>query len=206
MRKSVALLGLSVTIALIGVACTDSYRSPTAPAAAVQASAPVASDLLGILVPPVHRTTPLASDVSWTFTAGPGGGYTSNPSLGITVIVPPGALATTETITVTALAGAPVAYGFEPHLVFAKKVTIKQNLAGTDVTLLGSLLLHGGHFAGDVLELDPSGLALVDEIIPASIISILFQRSAVFNVGHFSGYILMGSPDDDSGGSDGGGT
>ena len=197
MKRVRAILGLSVAIALIGAACTDSSHSPTAP---VQASRSSSASLLGLdLVPPVHRTTPLASDVTWSFTAGPAGAVSTNSAVGLTVIIPWGALSSTQTITVTALAGSPVAYRFEPHLVFSKNVTLKQNLAGTDVNLLSALLLHGGHFAGDVLELDGSGLALVDELVPASLLPSLFQQSAVMNVGHFSGWILVSGTDDGGG-------
>lgn len=202
MRKSVgAFLGLSVAMALFGAACTDSNHSPTAP---VTAGSTASGSLLGIsLVPPVHRTTPLASDISWTFTAGPLGATSSNAATGLSVIIPAGALATTQTITVTALAGDAVAYRFEPHLVFDKQVTLKQNLAGTDVNiigvLLGSLLLNGAHFAGDVLDVNSSGLVLVDEVVPASLLSILLTKYAVFRVGHFSGWILTSGTADEGG-------
>ena len=207
MRKRVgALLGLSAAIALIAVACTDSAHSPTAP---VTSGSAKAGKLLGLqLLPPVHRTTPLAAPVSWSFTATPWGTVSSNSAVGLTVIVPYGALSTTQTITVTALPGNAVAYSFEPHLVFNRPVTLKQNLSGTDAGLLtslvGGLLLSGGHFTGDNLEIDGNGLALLDETVPANILSGLLSRSASFNVGHFTGWILASGRDDGSDGSDGG--
>jgi len=84
-----------------------------------------------------------------------------------------------------------VAYRFEPHgLVFARKVTLTQNLRGTTADgLLSSLVpLSGAYFATDDLELDADGLANVTEIIPATLS--LLTRKASFPIEHFSGYIL----------------
>jgi hypothetical protein len=208
MKRVRAMLGLSVAVALVTVACSDSSRSLTAPTM----RGPAASqNLLGLggllgtvtdlLLPPVKRTTPLASDVSWTFTAGPGGATSSNSDVGLTVVVPYGALATTQQITVTALAGAPVAYRFEPHLVFSKKVYLTQSLRGTNVglvsSLLNSLLLSGGHFAGDQLEVNASGLAILNEAVPAT--TNLWTRTSTFGVEHFTGWILASGRADDGG-------
>jgi hypothetical protein len=113
----------------------------------------------------------------------------SNSSVGLTVIIPFGALSSNQTITVTALAGDAIAYRFEPHLTFSKNVTLSQNLAGTDVNLLSGLLLEGGHFPDDTLAFTGL-LALVDETVPANILSFLLSNTAVFKVGHFSGWIL----------------
>jgi len=147
---------------------------------------------VGLLIAPVKRNTPLASDVVWSFYAGSGGGYTSNSSVGLTVSIPPGALSNTVKITVTALEGAPVAYRFEPHLEFSKKVYITQNLKGTSAGLLSSLLLKGAHFPGDSPVYTSSGLAIVDEVVPAILSNLLglLGRTATFGVGHFSGWIL----------------
>jgi hypothetical protein len=208
MRKSVsACLGLAVAVALAATACSDS--APTAPTIQRGASAP--SNLLGLggiggtvttvtslLAAPVHRTTPLPADVTWSFTAGPAGAVSSNPDVGLTIVVPFGALSSTQTITVTAPAGAPVAYKFQPHLVFLKQVSLTQSLAGTDVGLLGSIALSGAHFATEDLVLDANGLAPVDEVVPA-LLSI-FTNTATFKVGHFSGWILTsGACDTDCG-------
>ena len=194
-----ALLGLAVATSLAAVACSD--VSPLAPAA--DRLTPVASEnqnllggLLGFLIAPVKRTTPLANDVSWSFYAGSGGGYTSNSSLGLTVSIPPGALSSTVKITVTALKGAPVAYRFEPHLEFSKDVYITQNLKGTSAGLLMSLLIKGAHFPGDVPAYTSSGLAIVDEVVPAVINNLLggllgtLTRTATFGVGHFTGWLV----------------
>lgn len=206
MRKSVSLLvGMSVIVAFVVSACGDT--ATTAPS--LQRSTAGPSSLLGInlggtvntltslLVAPVTRNTPLQSDVSWTFTAGPGGAVSSNSDVGLTIVVPYGALSSTQTITVTALAGAPVAYRFEPHLVFSRKVSLTQNLDGTSVGLLGLVALSGAHFTGDALDVNADGLVSVDETVPALLT--LLTHKVTFGVGHFSGWIVASGVDDTGG-------
>ncbi|MGH7680016.1 MAG: hypothetical protein ACRENU_16225 [Gemmatimonadaceae bacterium] len=198
MSKSRRILaGLAVATSLFAVACSDASRSATAPDIAVStatesANLGIVDGLLGLLVAPVKRNAPLANDVSWTFRAGPNGGYTSNSALGVTVNVPAGALDENVVITVTALKGAPIAYSFSPHLEFGKKVYITQSLKGTSAGLLASLLLNGAHFPGDRPEYTGSGLAIVDEVVPALLNGLLgtLNRSATFGVTHFSGWLL----------------
>jgi hypothetical protein len=144
--------------------------------------------LTGLLVAPVQRATPLASDVSWSFSAGPGGATSTNSSVGLTIAIPSGALSSTQTITVTALAGSPVAYKFEPHgLVFAKKAYLTQDLRKTTSGIL-NLLLSGAYFSTDRLEVNSSGLALVTEILSAVVNPL--SRTVSFGIQHFSGYIV----------------
>jgi hypothetical protein len=192
------VLALAVTTSLVAVACSDASRPlATAPDRAVSAVTDSAQlslldGLLGLLVAPVKRNTPLANDVSWTFTAGPNGGSTSNSALGVTVRIPAGALDENVTITVTALKGAAIAYRFSPHLEFERTVYITQSLKGTSAGLLTSLLLKGAHFPGDAPEYTSSGLAIVDEVVPAVLNNLLstLNRSATFGVTHFSGWLL----------------
>lgn len=189
-----ALLALAVTSTVVVTACSDASRPfATAPdVAGARESQNLLGGLLGgltsLLIAPVHRTTPLPADVAWTFTAGPGGAISSNESVGLTVMVPPGALSSTQTITVTALAGSPVAYRFEPHLEFDRKVYLKQSLAGTSVGLLSGLTFKGAHFPGDAPVYTDSGLAIVDEVVSA-LLSV-WTRTVTFGVGHFSGWIV----------------
>lgn len=194
MSKSVrSLLGLAAVLSL-AVACSETSR----PLATAPDLTPVAGEdakligsLVSLLISPVTRTTPLANDVSWTFKAGPLGGYTANSTLGISVKIPPGALDQNVTITVTALKGAPVAYAFSPHLEFENKVLITQSLKGTNVGLLNNLLLKGAHFPNDRPEYI-NGLAVVDEVVPALLSNLLslLSRTATFSVDHFSGWLL----------------
>lgn len=192
------LIGLAVATSLTAVACSDVSR-PTAPDRLVPVAAEsqnLLGGLTGLLIAPVKRTTPLANDVVWSFYAGPNGGYTSNSSVGLTVSVPPGALESNVKITVTALKGAPVAYRFEPHLEFGRKVYITQNLKGTSAGLLSGLQLKGAHFPGDVPQYTSSGMAIVDEVVPGILQNILgglfgtLTRTLTFGVEHFTGWIV----------------
>lgn len=194
------LIGLAVASSLTAVACSDVSR-PLAPAP--DRLAPVATEsqnllggVLGLLIAPVKRNSALADDVVWSFDAGPNGGGTSNSKLGLTVVVPRGALASNVKITVTAFQGAPVAYGFSPHLEFSKKVYITQNLNGTSAGLLTSLVMKGAHFPGDRPQYTRDGLAIVDEVVPATLSNLLsgllgtLTRTATFGVDHFTGWIV----------------
>jgi hypothetical protein len=198
-KRRSKLMTCVVAVVLLGTACSDAGQPfATAPKSVSSTGVAPQENLLGgviggvintvtsLLVPPVKRTTPLASDVVWTFTAGPAGAVSSNASVGLTIVIPPGALDATQTITVTALAGAPIAYKFEPHIEFDRKVYLTQSLNGTTAGLLSPL--NGAHFSTDRLELNSSGLAVVTEIVPA--LTSLFTRTATFGVGHFSGWIL----------------
>ena len=197
-------LALAFSAAAVGSACTDT----TAPSSTPVTSGPQASQqallggLLGtltntlstLLVAPVTRNTPLADDVTWSFTAGPAGAVSTNPGVGLTIVVPPLALSRTLTITVTALEGSALAYKFEPHgLVFSRKLTLTQDLRGTSAGgLLGGLLsttsLSAAYFATDRLETTGDGLAKVTEILPA--LTSVLTKTVSFGVEHFSGYIV----------------
>jgi len=215
-----AAFGMMLVMTSLGTACSDT--SPTAPSA-ITTKGPVAEQaLLGglvgaltntltnLLVPPVKRLTPLANDVSWSFTVGPAGGVSRRDDVGLLIAVPLGALSSTKTITVTALKGSPVAYKFEPHgLVFNKKVVLTQDLRGTSAggllsgltSLIGGLLgssLQGAYFSTDRLEMS-GDLAKVNELIPALLSTL--TNTASFGIQHFSGYILASGRGDDSAGS-----
>ena len=187
--KTLAVFAATMLTALVG--CVD---APTSPTTQLQTRGVQDQQLLGellgtvtgLLVPPLKRTTPLANDVVWTFVAGPDGAVSKNSAVGLTVTVPSGALAATTTITVTAVAGSAVAYAFEPHLEFAKGVTITQSLSGTNAGLLA--LYSGAHFEGDRPTFTSGGLAIVDELVPA--LGSLLTRNVSFKVEHFSGWIV----------------
>ncbi len=140
------------------------------------------------LVAPAHRRVPLAAPVSWSFTVGAGGATSSNAATGLTVSVPAGAVSQPVTITVTALAGSPIAYRFEPHgLQFARNVRLSQKTSHLSFGLLNSLLLQGAHFPGDE-PVYSNGLALVTETVVAPLNLLLGNVS--FPIRHFSGWII----------------
>jgi len=150
--------------------------------------------LTSLLIAPVQRSTPLPSDVTWSFQVGSGGATSSNSDVGLTVTVPAGAVSENVQITVTALAGQPVAYRFEPHgLQFGRNVYLTQDLNHTTLGLLSGLLLRGAYFATDSLELSTDGLAIVTEIIGAATNPL--TRTTTFPIQHFSGYILASGRD-----------
>lgn len=193
-----ALLVLSAMIS----GCMESSESPTALRridAGAALSEGAVSSVGAALVTPMQRTSPLAAPVSWSFTAGPGGVTSSNAATGLTIAIPAGALAAEVMVTVTAFAGNPVAYGFEPHgLVFAQNVWLAQSLSGIDAGLLSTLAPIGAHFEGDA-PVYTDGLALVNEIVGAQLN--LLGGSLSFPIGHFSGWIVASgrSDGDDSG-------
>jgi hypothetical protein len=206
MRKSVRTLAVFFVASAFAVAaCAD--VSPTEPESpAMQQASAEQSNLLGGLlggliggvvkilfglvnglIAPVTRSLALDQDVSWSFVAGPGGAVSSNSSVGLTVTVPSGALASTQVIKVTALAGDAVAYRFEPHgLVFQRPVTLKQSLNG--VSFSSRDVLVGAYFKTDRLVVNENGLAQISEVLPVALNP--YSRTATFQIEHFSGYIL----------------
>lgn len=143
------------------------------------------------LLPVLTRKKALDHDVKWSFVAGPAGATSRNSETGLTIVIPKGALSSNVTITVTAPAGQPVAYQFEPHgLRFAKQVQLRQDLSLTDLTAVLDLnQLAGAYYASDTLQYDPStGLAHVDELEPTSVD--LLNLSTTIKIQHFSGYVV----------------
>jgi hypothetical protein len=146
----------------------------------------------GVAVMPVKREVPLSQDRTWSFDVGPDGDVFRDGATGLTVVVPPGAVASTTQITVIALKGAPLAYRFEPHgLQFAVPIQLVQSLRGLNVksNLLGVPPLFGGYFADDSLTTDSvTGATRVLEVLP--ILIDVQSRAAVLDVRHFSGYTV----------------
>ena len=204
MRNGVrALIGLAMATTVFTTACSESTTSPTSAPLQADTSA-TQSHLLGglidgvvgtvtntlnaLLASPVKRNTPLAQDVTWTFVAKPDGSISSHSGVGLTIVVPAGAVDSYQTITVTALKGSAVAYRFEPHMEFDRKVVLTQDLRGTSAgSLLNLTALKGAHFEGDVLDY-VDGKVKVTEIVPA-LLSWL-TKTASFGVNHFSGWIV----------------
>src|SRR5262249_16889655 len=113
-------------------------------------------------------------------------------------VVPPLALVTPITITVTAPAGSNVAYEFSPHgTSFLVPVTATQDLSVTDAKTGGSidpLSLFVGYFP------DSTNIASVTELLSLRI-DLLTQTSTVL-LPHFSGYMWSsGRTSDDDGGA-----
>jgi hypothetical protein len=196
MRRRILLLSTAF-VAVIAAACvsTDIPTAPSGPAGAstgtdATAASADLTNLLGlgnpIEVTPLQRTTPLASSISTSATVGPLGGTLSLPGAGLLVVVPPLALSSRQTITVTAVAGSNVAYEFAPHgLKFNLPLVVTQNLGVTQASrngLVSPLSLFAGYFP------DSTKPTLITESLNVNVN--LLNQVATFSVWHFSGYIL----------------
>jgi hypothetical protein len=193
MRSAKIVTALVIGAVAVVAACTDIDRLPTAGSLGAEQPA----RLLGIqLATPAERASPLSAPVTWTFTVGPDGGVSRNDESGLTIVIPAGAVAHEQTITVTALPGASLAYRFEPHMTFAADVQLVQDLA----QVRGLALQFGGaHFEGDVPQFR-NGKVTVNEISGA--VTSLLNRTVTISVGHFSGWIVTtGNENPDSSGT-----
>lgn len=130
-------------------------------------------------------TTPLAAPITRSFYVTNAGGTFEIPETGFKLTVPANALpASSMTITATALAGAGVAYSFEPHgTVFRRPLVFNQSLAPTTYS---NGLLGGGYFANDSQVNALSGVVSLNELLPATVLG----NRVHFNIDHFSGYMV----------------
>ena len=192
------LLGTLVLVASTAaiVASCATSDSPTSPPAVTPPTAPSQSLLSGLLGTPekvvgLQRTTPLASPITVTKNIGLLGGTLSIPQAGLTVVVPPLALTSTKTVSITALAGSTVAYEFSPAgTKFLLPLVATQSLANTQARtggLINPLSLFVGYFA------DNSNINLISEILSLNIN--LLNQLGVFTIWHFSGYIFASGYD-----------
>ncbi len=190
---------LTATLAAAALAYGCAVDSTTAPSSKAAPSQSASHSLLGGLlsspttVTPLERTTPLAAPITASARIGVLGGALAIPGAGISVIVPPLALARTTTISVTALAGSDVAYEFAPHGTrFNVPLLVTQNLANTQVSagLVNPLSLYVGYFP------DSSNITSVTELLSVGVNAL--NLSATFTVWHFSGYIIATGRSDDS--------
>jgi hypothetical protein len=188
MRSSGLWLSALIGLSAVAISCSDSpsVTSPTStrsPGASRQLlSSPAAVSV-------VTRNVPLAESQSTSAVIGIFGGRLSLPGTGLTVVVPPFAVTTPTTITVTAVAGREVAYEFEPHgTQFLVPLRVTQSLSGTSVSNAGLTTLSAGYFQS-IADLDQSnGTALVSELLGTSVS--LWSNSASFSISHFSGYLI----------------
>ena len=195
MKSILRRIGFLAAVVSVMAACSG--EPSTAPAvqkseSTVKAPESASSSLLGLnlnlnLVTNLQRTQPLASSITVSQTIGSAGGTLSIPAAGVTVTIPQGALSSPTVITMTARAGSALAYDFAPHgITFAKPLTFKQNLQGTNATLLSAPFLRLGYYS------DPSLIgtvtSLVSELLSGTTNLLTWQFSAPIK--HFSGYII----------------
>ncbi len=139
----------------------------------------------------LNRTAPLASGMGVTGTIGPAGGTLELKGAGVVAIFPANAVAAPVTITMTAVAGRPVAYTFEPHgLVFGQPVRVEVSLMGTAADGNRRLqdVLEAAYFPDGLGDAQTTGTATVTERMPVGFDAT--RSKAIFSVRHFSGYLL----------------
>jgi len=140
----------------------------------------------------------MAAELSWSFDVDARGTTVRYPSVGLTITVPPGAVADPTHITVFCLRGAPLAYRFEPHgLQFAQPIQLTQSLHGLLLDSGSQPIprLFAGYFAADSLATDAvSGNARVIEVLPVQID--MRAHNAILSVHHFSGYTVASAVSD----------
>ena len=197
----VAAVAVTVTLAACGA--TDS-TAPISSAAVPthqtlsspdSANANLVGDLLGgvlaspTTITPIQRDVPLAQSITVTKNIGILGGTIAIPQAGLAIVVPPLALTSTKSISVTALAGGNIAYEFAPHgLKFLLPLVATQNITkthGAGSGLLGVLKL--GYFP------DESHVTSVTELLSVQVD--LLHTTAISTIWHFSGYIYAGGRD-----------
>jgi hypothetical protein len=186
--RTLRLMAVAVAGAIFVNACATP-DNPVAPQSPIAPSAAASSSLLGLTkttVTPLQRTKPLPSALSASAYIGALGGRLAIPGAGITVVVPPLALTSTKLVTVTALAGSNVAYTFEPHgTTFLVPLVVTQDLSNTQATtggLINPLSLFVGYFP------DSNNILSVTELLNINLN--LLNKTAIFTVTHFSGYIV----------------
>ena len=187
----------TLTVAVVGgllINGCGSHDNPAAPEAALSPSPVASASLLGLsttTVTALQRTTPLAKPITTSAYIGALGGKLAIPGAGLTVVVPPLALTSTKLITVTALAGANVAYDFGPSgTKFLVPLVVTQDLSNTQAKsggLINPLSLFVGYFPDD------KNILSVTELLNLNVN--LLSQTAVFTVTHFSGYIVASGRD-----------
>ena len=142
------------------------------------------------LVSGILRATPLTVSQSASALITPErGGILTLDATGLRVFVPPGAVSSPVTLSVSARLGRTIAYDFAPHgLQFARGVTVRQKLAGTDWIRHILRGVQGAYFADDNQVDMTSGAAVIDEMLNSRLD--LFRAQIQFTIHHLSGYMV----------------
>ena len=195
MNTNLRRIGTAVSLLILSACSSESTTAPIAAERAPKAEAPSA-DLLGAsgrlngtlnLVAGARRNTPLPAAITTSATIGAAGGTLSIPAAGVTVTVPAGAVSSPVVFTMTARAGSLLAYDFAPHgITFAKPLVFKQNLVGTNVSLLTANLLKLGYYSDPSLLTSAGGA--VSELIAGAVN--LTNWTFTSSIQHFSGYMV----------------
>ena len=142
-----------------------------------------------VVLDAITRYEPLAEDVTVTATIGREGGTLTIPEAGLTVRVPPGAVAGPVTFTATARKGAIVAYDFGPSGSFSVPLEVTQDLYYTSWHHQADLTdVFGGFYSGEGALDDAQSKAAVSEVPPSTVD--VSNCEVTFAVSHFSGYVI----------------
>jgi hypothetical protein len=187
------LTTFAVAVLATFAASACSHESPAAPENTVAPSAASQSLLGGTTstktVIPLLRSTPLASDITVSQTIGALGGTISIPAAGLTLVVPPLAVAKATNFAITARKGSYVAYDMEPHgTKFLVPLVATQSLANTNARSLLNISLSLGYYP------DGSNVTSVSELLSVQVD--LLRLTAVSSIPHFSGYIYASGLED----------
>jgi hypothetical protein len=126
------------------------------------------------------RDRPLPSAVTVAKVISSEGGEIEIPAADFELQIPPGALAAPLTITVTALAGAAIAYDFEPHdATFAAPLTFVQRLNHT----------HDADFIDPGAIHPATGTAIAPDSVGSQPTRSLNGNLLSFMIWRFSGYM-----------------
>ncbi|MBC7893882.1 MAG: hypothetical protein H7066_00625 [Cytophagaceae bacterium] len=189
LRKGLRRAAVFGTI-LVGAACGQEATAPVQPIP--EANAGLISDVTGLVgkllqVKVLERKSAAPANLVASAVIGKAGGVIEIPRTGFRFVVPPNALDSNVTITVSAVKGTQVAYEFAPHgLKFKKPASFQQDLSHTNALLGLNFGLKGAYFK-DASQLNPkSGTALINELIKAFSIG----GWVTFPIDHFSGYLV----------------
>jgi hypothetical protein len=184
--RTILFACIATAVACQDAGVPDRLLAPTARPLASRVGGSAQQDTVRL----VKRSSPLAANVSGSALIGPSGGTIGIDAAGVQITFPRGAVDHATAITVTALAGADVAYQFAPHgIVFAVPVTVEQDLRGTDAAK--DKTLQGSYYTDDISAhyVDAGHkFARIDEARAAEV-DVRGQRLR-FTIGHFSGYLV----------------
>ena len=195
---ALALGTAAVTAAL--AACSDSPTAPPASAASTASAARVPQAFVPgahfsvapatTVVNGIARTKPLAKDVVYHVIVQPGGTAVTTSDGELSAAFPAGFVAAPTTFTITAKAGAVVAYDFQPSGTFSKPVvlTLKSGSIAPWSLLFTALAGAQGAYVQNWTQVNPStGAATVNEFVPTTVD--LATGKLTLTLSHFSGYI-----------------
>ncbi len=188
-QQTVGRFSMLAVAAGVMLACDGDHSIPVAPdqrASLKEESVPAVARAL-------TRKKALTEEITATATIGQEGGSFAIPAAGLSVVVPPGAVAEPTVFAATALAGDMIAYDFAPHgSQFNVPLQVTQDLKETSWTKWKKLdeapVLEVGYFR-DRTQLDQQlRTAVIDEFLPTQYQ--LDKKELRFDVEHFSGYMV----------------